>query len=35
VRNTWVGAPPKGSTIGIGPHGIENMFLTSFRYYLP
>jgi hypothetical protein len=35
VRNTWVGAPPKGSTIGIAPHGIENMFLTSFRYYLP
>jgi hypothetical protein len=35
VRNTWVGAPPKGSTIGIAPHGIENMFFTSFRYYLP
>jgi hypothetical protein len=28
VRNTWSG-------IGGEPHGIENMFLTSFRYYLP
>jgi hypothetical protein len=28
VRNTWRGT-------GGDPHGIENMFLTSFRYYLP
>ena len=28
VRNTWAGT-------GGDPHGIENMFLTSFRYYLP
>jgi TolA-binding protein len=28
VRNTWVG---KGGE----PHGIDNMVLTSFRYYLP
>ena len=29
VRNTWSGAG------GGDPHGIENMFFTSFRYYLP
>jgi type II secretory pathway pseudopilin PulG len=29
VRNTWSG------TAGSEPHGIENMFFTSFRYYLP
>jgi hypothetical protein len=28
TRNTWSG-------VGGDPHGIENMFLTSFRYYLP
>lgn len=28
VRNTWRGT-------GGDPHGVENMFLTSFRYYLP
>ena len=28
-RNTWVGAD------GIQPKGIENMVMTSFRYYLP
>ncbi len=28
VRNTWTG-------IGGDPHAIENMFFTSFRYYLP
>lgn len=28
VRNTWSGT-------GGQPHGIENMFFTSFRYYLP
>jgi len=32
VRNTW-----SGSTAGNSgqPHAVENMFLTSFRYYLP
>jgi hypothetical protein len=28
VRNTWSG-------VGGDPHGVENMFFTSFRYYLP
>ena len=28
VRNTWTG-------YGGAPHGIDNMFLTSFRYYIP
>ena len=33
VRNTWSGTFGSG---GLGqPAGIENMFLTSFRYYLP
>jgi hypothetical protein len=34
VRNTWAGA---GATAGttVQPHTIENMVLTSFRYYLP
>ncbi|HEX8925685.1 MAG TPA: hypothetical protein VF786_07820, partial [Terriglobales bacterium] len=34
VRNTWAGA---GATAGTSaqPHAIENMFFTSFRYYLP
>jgi len=29
VRNTWSGVD------GLQPHGIDNMVLTSFRYYLP
>jgi hypothetical protein len=33
VRNTWSGAA--GATRLGQPSGIENMFLTSFRYYLP
>jgi len=33
VRNTWSGAA--GPTILGQPSGIENMVLTSFRYYLP
>jgi hypothetical protein len=33
VRNTWSGAA--GATILGQPSGIENMVLTSFRYYLP
>ena len=34
VRNTWSGA---GATTGTSaaPHGIDNMVMTSFRYYLP
>jgi hypothetical protein len=34
VRNAWYGA---GATAGteVSPHGIDNMFMTSFRYYLP
>jgi archaellum component FlaC len=33
-RNAWTGA---GATAGtfVAPHGIDNMFFTSFRYYLP
>jgi len=33
VRNAWVGAGSAGTYVA--PHGIDNMFLTSFRYYLP
>jgi len=33
VRNTWSGSA--GESIAGQPQGIENMFLTSFRYYLP
>ncbi|MFZ0979330.1 MAG: OmpH family outer membrane protein [Candidatus Acidiferrales bacterium] len=34
VRNTWSG---EGATAGTSaaPHGIDNMVMTSFRYYLP
>jgi hypothetical protein len=39
VRNAWSGTVvPAGSTtpaIFGAPHGIDNMFMTSFRYYLP
>jgi hypothetical protein len=33
-RNAWAGA---GSVTGtsLAPHGVDNMFMTSFRYYLP
>ena len=34
VRNAWVGAGPTAGTYA-APHGIDNMFMTSFRYYLP
>ncbi|MGA9904210.1 MAG: hypothetical protein WBQ39_19880, partial [Terriglobales bacterium] len=36
VRNAWAGSVT-GTTAGpfVSPHGIENMFMTSFRYYLP
>ncbi|MFI5102768.1 MAG: hypothetical protein ACHP9V_05280 [Terriglobales bacterium] len=29
ARNAWTGTAPRA------PHGIDNMFFTSFRYYLP
>ena len=36
VRDAWTGS---GTSAGTGPfiapHGIDNMFMTSFRYYLP
>jgi outer membrane murein-binding lipoprotein Lpp len=34
IRNAW---PGTGSTAGtfVAPHGIDNMFFASFRYYLP
>ena len=32
-RNTWSGVNATGA--GVGPHGIDNMVFTSFRYYLP
>ncbi|MGA8341718.1 MAG: hypothetical protein WB781_07245, partial [Candidatus Sulfotelmatobacter sp.] len=39
VRNDWTGtyAPATMTTPAtyVAPHGIDNMFLTSFRYYLP
>ncbi len=34
VRNAWAGAGPATGTF-VNPHGVENMFFTSFRYYLP
>ena len=36
VRNAWDGTAVTGPpTFYSAPHGIENMFMTSFRYYLP
>jgi hypothetical protein len=40
VRNLWSGCPTAtcvpGSTVkGVGPAGLESMFFTSMRYYLP
>jgi hypothetical protein len=37
VRNTWAGAAPtSGPGTGVAtPSGVENMWFTSFRYYLP
>jgi hypothetical protein len=34
VRNAWAGAGPTKGTY-VDPHGVDNMFMTSFRYYLP
>lgn len=33
VRNAWAGSGAAGTFVN--PHGIDNMFMTSFRYYLP
>jgi len=33
-RNTWAGAGATSGTF-VSPNAIENMFFTSFRYYLP
>src|SRR5277367_4959801 len=33
VKNTWSGVNAAGD--GVGPHAIDNMVFTSFRYYLP
>ena len=39
VRDAWTGtyaaSTPTSPAIFQAPHGIENMFFTSFRYYLP
>lgn len=37
VRHTWEGlAPASGPGTGVSsPHSVENMWFTSFRYYLP
>jgi FKBP-type peptidyl-prolyl cis-trans isomerase len=35
VREGWSGAPPSGGGPGLGARGIDNMFWTSLRYYLP
>jgi hypothetical protein len=34
VRNAWAGSNLATGTSS-APHGVENMFMTSFRYYLP
>jgi Skp family chaperone for outer membrane proteins len=35
VREGWTGAPLTTGGAGVGAKGIDNMFWTSFRYYLP
>jgi hypothetical protein len=39
VRNAWAGTSAAATmttpAIYVAPHGIDNMFMTSFRYYLP
>jgi hypothetical protein len=35
LRQSWTGASVSGSPNGVGAKGIDNMFWTSFRYYLP
>ena len=33
-RNAWAGAGPTAGTF-VSPHAVDNLFYTSFRYYLP
>ena len=33
-RNAWTGTGGVAGTY-VNPHGIDNLFYTSFRYYLP
>jgi hypothetical protein len=33
IRDAWAGTGPSGALVK--PHGIDNLFYTSFRYYLP
>ena len=36
VRDAWAGTnTPTTPATSVAPHGIDNMFMTSFRYYLP
>jgi hypothetical protein len=35
VRNAWTGLQSSTTGTYVSPHGIDNMFMTSFRYYLP
>lgn len=35
VRDAWTGTNATAATGFSAPHGVENMFFTSFRYYLP
>lgn len=35
ARNAWTGTNTNVTTGFSAPHGVENMFMTSFRYYLP
>lgn len=36
VRNAWAGSNTATTPVtSVAPHGIDNMFMTSFRYYLP
>ncbi len=37
TRNAWTGngSSVSGTFIPVAPHGIDNIFYTSFRYYLP
>jgi len=35
VRDAWTGTNAKVASGFSAPHGIDNMFFTSFRYYLP
>jgi hypothetical protein len=34
-RHAWSGNNGSNTTPGIAPHAVDNMFWTSFRYYMP